>query len=301
MYERFTERARKVMQLANQEANRFGVEYIGTEHILIGLMLEGNGVGAHVLKANGVTVEKVRDTLRGITPDGQPGDVTLGRRPQSPKAKSAIEHAVNAARDLNHNYVGTEHLLIGICWESEGVAAVMLRSYGVSPEKLIAEARELVAQPKQEFAAAVLPPPAGLTQADVFALIAAERAYQDAKWANNPHPLGEWLLLIDGKLREAITDWQASAKDADVLVRVAYITAVGVACLEQLGGPMVADQIRNMEFTKTNCGYMTPSPRAQCWWQALEAIQARRAATQVQSEAVVAESATVGTRSGGSV
>src|SRR3974390_2007865 len=122
MFERFTDRARKVMALANQEAQRFNHEYVGTEHILLGLVKEGSGVGANVLKNLDVDLRKVRLEVEKLVKSG-PDMVTMGRLPQTPRAKKVIEYAIEEARNLNHNYVGTEHLLLGLLREQEGVAA----------------------------------------------------------------------------------------------------------------------------------------------------------------------------------
>ena len=113
MFERFTDRARKVMALANQEAQRFNHEYIGTEHILLGLVKEGSGVGANVLKNLDVDLRKVRLEVEKLVKSG-PDMVTMGKLPQTPRAKKVIEYAIEEARNLNHNYVGTEHLLLGL-------------------------------------------------------------------------------------------------------------------------------------------------------------------------------------------
>src|ERR1700689_890558 len=113
MYERFTDRARKVMQLANQEAQRFNHEYIGTEHILLGLVKEGSGVAANVLKNFDIDLRKIRLEVEKVI---QAGDTQspIGKLPQTIDAKTTIECAINEARDLNHNWVGTEHLLLGL-------------------------------------------------------------------------------------------------------------------------------------------------------------------------------------------
>src|SRR2546428_81072 len=108
MFERFTDRARKVMALANQEAQRFNHEYIGTEHILLGLVKEGSGVGANVLKNLDVDLRKVRLEVEKLVKAG-PDMVTMGKLPQTPRAKKVIEYAIEEARNLNHNYVGTAH------------------------------------------------------------------------------------------------------------------------------------------------------------------------------------------------
>src|SRR6516162_655311 len=129
MYERFTDRARKVMQLANQEAQRFNHEYIGTEHILLGLVKEGAGVAANVLKQFGIDMRKVRLEIDSIVQSG-PHMVTMGKLPQTPRAKKVIEYAIEEARGLNHNWVGTEHLLLGLARETEGVGAQVLINLG---------------------------------------------------------------------------------------------------------------------------------------------------------------------------
>ena len=133
MYERFTDRARKVMQLANQEAQRFNHEYIGTEHILLGLVKEGSGVAANVLKNLDVDLRKIRLEVEKIVQTGPGGRrAVLGRLPHTPRAQKAIEYAVEEARSLKHNHVGTEHLLLGLLREREGVAGQCLTNLGLS-------------------------------------------------------------------------------------------------------------------------------------------------------------------------
>src|SRR5258705_10607519 len=109
MFERFTDRARKVMALANQEAQRFNHEYIGTEHILLGLVKEGSGVGANVLKNLDVDLRKGRLEVEKLVKSG-PDMVTMGKLPQTPLAKKDTENAFAEARTLNHNYAGRRHL-----------------------------------------------------------------------------------------------------------------------------------------------------------------------------------------------
>ncbi len=143
MYERFTDRARKVMQLANQEAQRFNHEYIGTEHILLGLVKEGSGVAANVLKNLDVDLRKIRLEVEKIVQSG-PDMVTMGKLPQTPRAKKVIEYAMEEARNLNHNYVGTEHLLLGLIREQEGVAAQVLMNLGLKLEDVREEVLNLL-------------------------------------------------------------------------------------------------------------------------------------------------------------
>jgi ATP-dependent Clp protease ATP-binding subunit ClpC len=143
MYERFTDRARKVMQLANQEAQRFNHEYIGTEHILLGLVKEGSGVAANVLKNLDVDLRKIRIEVEKIVQTG-PDMVTMGKLPQTPRAKKVIEYAMDEARNLNHNYVGTEHLLLGLLREQEGVAAQVLMNLGMKLDDVREEVLNLL-------------------------------------------------------------------------------------------------------------------------------------------------------------
>jgi ATP-dependent Clp protease ATP-binding subunit ClpC len=143
MFERFTDRARKVMALANQEAQRLNHEYIGTEHILLGLVKEGSGVGATVLKQLDVDLRKVRMEVEKLVKSG-PDMVTMGKLPQTPRAKKVIEYAIEEARNLGHNYVGTEHLLLGLLREQDGVAAQVLVNLGLKLEDVREEVLNLL-------------------------------------------------------------------------------------------------------------------------------------------------------------
>jgi len=133
-FDKFTERARKVLQLAQEEAQRFNHNYIGTEHLLLGLVREGEGVAAKVLANLGVELNKVRSAVEFIIGRGDrtvTGDIGL-----TPRAKKVIELSVDEARRLNHHYIGTEHLLLGLVREGEGIAAGVLESLGVSLDKV---------------------------------------------------------------------------------------------------------------------------------------------------------------------
>lgn len=143
MYERFTDRARKVMQLANQEAQRLNHEYIGTEHILLGLVKEGSGVAANVLKNLDVDLRKIRLEVEKLV-QSSPEVGTPGKLPQTPRAKKVIEYSIEEARNLNHNYVGTEHLLLGLLREQEGVAAQVLMNLGLRLEDVREEVLNLL-------------------------------------------------------------------------------------------------------------------------------------------------------------
>src|SRR6187401_1288453 len=122
MFDRFTDRARKVMNLAKQEAQRLNHEYIGTEHILLGLIEEGSGVAAHVLKDLGIDFRKIRLEAEKLVRGG-PDIVTMGKLPQTPRVKQVLKYSIEEAQLLEHDYVGSEHLLLGLIREKEGVAA----------------------------------------------------------------------------------------------------------------------------------------------------------------------------------
>jgi len=143
-FEKFSERARRVLSLAQEEAQRFNHNYIGTEHILLGLVRETDGVAAKVLENLGVELEKVRSAVEFIVGRGErtsPGEIGL-----TPRAKKVIELAVDEARRLTHNYIGTEHLLIGLMREGEGVPAGVLESLGVNLDKVRSEANRILSQ-----------------------------------------------------------------------------------------------------------------------------------------------------------
>ena len=143
MFDRFTDRARKVMGLARQEAQRFNHQYIGTEHILLGLIQEGSGVAANVLRNLEVDPEKIRVEVEKIVQDG-PTMVTMGQLPFTPRAKKVLELASEEASNLRHNYIGTEHLLLGLIRENEGVAAQVLMNLNLKLEDVREEVLELL-------------------------------------------------------------------------------------------------------------------------------------------------------------
>src|SRR5262250_973474 len=133
-FDKFTERARKVLSLAQEEAQRFQHNYIGTEHLLLGLVREGEGVAAKVLSNLGVELNKVRSAVEFII--GRGDRIVLGEIGLTPRAKKVIELAVDEARRLNHHYIGTEHLLLGLVREGEGIASGVLESLGVNLERV---------------------------------------------------------------------------------------------------------------------------------------------------------------------
>jgi ATP-dependent Clp protease ATP-binding subunit ClpC len=143
-FEKFSERARRVLSLANEEAQRFNHNYIGTEHILLGLVRETDGVAAKVLSNLGVELDKVRSAVEFIIGRGE--KTTSGENGLTPRTKKVVELAVDEARRLNHNFIGTEHLLIGLLREGEGVAAGVLESLQVNLDKVRAETSRILTE-----------------------------------------------------------------------------------------------------------------------------------------------------------
>ena len=146
MYERFTDRARKTMQLANQEAQRYNHEYIGTEHILLGLAKEASGVAANVLKNLDVDPRVIVREVGKLLLSGPDMGVTMGKLPQTPRAKKVVEFSMDEARNLRHHYVGTEHILLGLLRELEGVAAQVLINLGLQLEAVREETLSLLGE-----------------------------------------------------------------------------------------------------------------------------------------------------------
>jgi ATP-dependent Clp protease ATP-binding subunit ClpC len=143
-FEKFSERARRALTRAQEEAQHFGHNYIDTEHVLLGLIAEEDSVASQVLTNLGVSVSKVRSAVEFIV--GRGGRPNTGEVGLTPRAKKVIELAVDEARRLNHSYIGTEHLLLGLLREREGSAAGVLESFGVTLERVLAETNKLVNQ-----------------------------------------------------------------------------------------------------------------------------------------------------------
>jgi len=154
LFERFTERARQVVVLAQDEARALKHNYIGTEHILLGLLREEEGLAARVLESLDITVEEVRAQVARIV--GQGDEVTTGQIPFTPRAKKVLELALREALSLGHNYIGTEHILLGLVRENEGVAARILLDFDADAEKIRNEIIRMLSGPgrRQQGAAA---------------------------------------------------------------------------------------------------------------------------------------------------
>ena len=145
MFERFTERARKVIILAREEAIRLGHNFVGTEHLLLGLIREGDGLAVAILKKLNVSVSALKAEIEKIVAVGTEFS-PAGEIPFTPQAKKVLEYAISEARSLSHNYIGTEHLLLGLIREGEGIASLVLRDFGVSVAAAKTQAQELLGE-----------------------------------------------------------------------------------------------------------------------------------------------------------
>jgi ATP-dependent Clp protease ATP-binding subunit ClpC len=154
VFERFTERARQVVVLAQEEARALRHNYIGTEHILLGLLREEEGIAARVLESLGVTVEAVRAQVARIV--GQGDEVAGGQIPLTPRAKRVLELALRETLSLGHNWIGTEHVLLGLARENEGVAMQILLNHGVASDRIRDEVVRMLGGPPP---GGVAPPP----------------------------------------------------------------------------------------------------------------------------------------------
>jgi ATP-dependent Clp protease ATP-binding subunit ClpC len=144
MFERFTDRARRVVVLAQEEARLLNHSYIGTEHILLGLVHEGDGVAAHALESLGISLQAVRRQVEEII--GKGGSPPPEHIPFTPRSKKVLELSLREAMKLGHNYIGTEHILLGLVGEGEGVAAQVLVARGAELPKVRARVLQLVAE-----------------------------------------------------------------------------------------------------------------------------------------------------------
>jgi len=145
MFERFTERARKVIILAREEAIRLGHNFVGTEHLLLGLIREGDGLAVAILKKLNVSISALKAEIEKVVAVGTEFSPT-GEIPFTPQAKKVLEYAISEARSLSHNYIGTEHLLLGLIREGEGIASLVLRDFGVSVAAAKTQAQELLGE-----------------------------------------------------------------------------------------------------------------------------------------------------------
>ena len=178
MFERFTDRARRVVVLAQEEARMLNHNYIGTEHILLGLIHEGEGVAAKALESLGISLEGVRQQVEEII--GRGDQAPTGHIPFTPRAKKVLELSLREALGLSHNYIGTEHILLGLIREGEGVAAQVLVKLGGSLDRVRQQVIQLLADASQLQAEQVAGMPTRITQQQAMAMVAGgPGAYQE--------------------------------------------------------------------------------------------------------------------------
>jgi ClpA/ClpB-like protein len=170
MFERFTDRARRVVVLAQEEARHLNHDYIGTEHILLGLIHEGEGVAARALTALDISLEAVRAEVTEIV--GRGGDQPGGHIPFTPRAKKVLELSLREALAFGHNYIGTEHILLGLIREGEGVAAQVLVKLGASFDRVRQQVVQLLADAGAVQAEQVAGMPTRLSQEQARAMVA---------------------------------------------------------------------------------------------------------------------------------
>jgi hypothetical protein len=214
-FDRFTERARRVLTLAQEEAQRFNHNYIGTEHLLLGLVREGDGVAARVLNNLGVQLPKVRSAVEFIIGRGE--SMIMGEIGLTERAKKVIELAVDEARRLNHPYIGTEHLLLGLVREGEGIAAGVLESQGVRLETVRAQVMQVISSPggglgRRHRASDQFPPDAPSTLREAMRDLEVLRDELEAAIVAQDFDLARRLHQRDRELKERIRrleqDWQ---------------------------------------------------------------------------------------------
>lgn len=189
MLERFTDRARKAMALANQEAQKSNHEYISDGHILLGLVKEASGIAGHVLASFGVSLCSAREAMKQIEKSG-PEMLTMGRLPQTPRAKKVVEYAMEECQRLQHNFLGTEHLLLGVLRDSEGISGRILIALGVDANAVRNRCLELIgveppAEIHQKIALLALSPAEYKTLCDLARILPSVMS-RDVTWVDCP-------------------------------------------------------------------------------------------------------------------
>jgi ATP-dependent Clp protease ATP-binding subunit ClpA len=272
MFERFTDRARATVVLAQEEARLLRHNYIGTEHILLGLIHEGEGIAARALEALGVSLESVRQRITEIIGEGE--DSPSGHIPFTPRAKKVLELSLREALQLKHNYIGTEHILLGLVREGEGVAAQVLVNLGADLGRVRQEVTRQLAGAAEAGGEEMLAAHRPRTPAAEQAVAAAERLAggspmgshhllealirsEDSAAAKVLAALGVDADALAAKIDEVgidgttdLTDEEAAARQMKIDVTDDTITItlrdeaaleLGRAVTEQLGGPIRGD------------------------------------------------------------
>ena len=202
MFEKFTERARRVMGFSRQEAQRLRSEFVGTEHMLLGILLEGEGVAAKVLKNVGIDYKRVRQQIEMLVPPPAGPEPSLGQLPFSPRSRKAIELAAEASEVLGHDAIGTEHLLIGLIEEAEGIAAQVLSELGHGPDEVRRQVLEAIGSPDTSAAAVRKAPWSDRTRSVVLEAVSEARAMKSP--SVDPEHLLLAMLVEGGPLSELL-------------------------------------------------------------------------------------------------
>ncbi len=221
MFERFTDRARRVVVLAQEEARRLNHDYIGTEHVLLGLIHEGEGVAAKALESLDVSLEAVRSEVEAII--GRGPDIPTGHIPFTPRAKKVLELSLREALQLGHNYIGTEHIVLGLIREGEGVGAQVLTKLGATLGKVREEVIGLLSGPEPipEEGTGMRwerPPDMHLSRRSNAAIVLADEiAEKRGRRSIEPEDLLRALLALamgDPKMREMLREVGVDLDDA---------------------------------------------------------------------------------------
>ncbi len=221
MFDKFTDRALKVMEIANEEAKQLNHEYIGTEHILLGLLKEGSGIAVNVLNNHGIERVNVLAKVGKIVRPSKE-KVVAGKLPLTLRAKKVIELSTEASRHLEHNYVGTEHLLLGLVNEGESVAADVLGQLGMTAEKVMRGIREQLNAPQlgadvwnvqSKLAADPLMQLGQLAEEFVAAMKA------DPSLASDPKAVLTWIVKARAMRRTATRTWQDAFAELDLRLK----------------------------------------------------------------------------------
>ena len=259
VFERFTERARQVALFAQEEARTLLHNYIGTEHILLGLLREEEGLAARVLESLDITVERVRAQVVRIVGSGD--EKTTGQIPFTPRAKKVLELALREALSLGHNYIGTEHILLGLVRENEGVAARILLDFDADAEKIRNAIIRVLSGPGRPYTPAHSKRPVFQTLPHVetdegVSTLMDAVATEIAQHLRRPADAGDLLVAFasvpDGLVARTLTALgiDAAALDAAVAEARRQPTPAGLARLVELDGEIEAVRAEKRANTK---------------------------------------------------
>ncbi len=254
MFERFTERARQVVILAQDEARMLEHSSIGTEHILLGLLREEEGLAARVLESLGITVERFRDALVQITPPGE--GIASGQIPFTPRAKKVLELALREALSLGHNYIGTEHVLLGAVRENEGVAARILLGFDVDAEKIRNEVIRMLSGPGGRREAQAQGAPVGIagTLLDGASGLVNTVAREIEQQLARPADAGDLLIVLasvpEGLVAGALTGLGIDTEKLTLAVEAARRSRTRSRLLPPIELSVEIEQVRQEKLAK---------------------------------------------------